>query len=288
MKFLQLKSLLGVGIFIYSGSAQAFTLLEEQFTNSGGQAITVVSEGWKTSSITFDVDSSCASVRGNIDPAIATAINLWNGVPSANLTISLGTVVTLPQVITTYVGTTATASAPQGNPIIVCDANFAADSGESADSIPGFAAAFNMNATTGQMLGALLVLNIQSGGLASLLTLDASTAAIVLSHEIGHVLGLGHSADPNALMYYSISPPRQLALAQDDLDGITFLYPRDEPTSGKAFGCASLALVGRPKPPKGGDPRLAGPIDPALVEFGVLILALFLIARAVGRGAREV
>jgi hypothetical protein len=45
----------------------------------------------------------------------------------------------------------------------------------------------------------------------------------VLLHENGHVLGLGHSSDPNAIMYPSYQGAR-CALGQDDINGLTALY----------------------------------------------------------------
>ena len=52
-------------------------------------------------------------------------------------------------------------------------------------------------------------------------TFDLETVAL---HEIGHLLGLGHSADPNSIMYPTYSGVRR-SLGQDDLDGIRRLYP---------------------------------------------------------------
>jgi hypothetical protein len=46
----------------------------------------------------------------------------------------------------------------------------------------------------------------------------------VLLHENGHVAGLGHSADTNAVMYAYYGGLRR-ELHQDDIDGISFLYP---------------------------------------------------------------
>ncbi|KAG5052645.1 hypothetical protein AAZX31_02G201500 [Glycine max] len=47
----------------------------------------------------------------------------------------------------------------------------------------------------------------------------------VAVHEIGHLLGLGHSSDLRAIMYPSIPPrTRKVNLAQDDIDGIRKLY----------------------------------------------------------------
>jgi hypothetical protein len=61
----------------------------------------------------------------------------------------------------------------------------------------------------------------------------------VLLHEAGHVLGLGHSDDPQAVMYPSYSEPRE-HLAADDIAGIQSLYAAVEPAS----GCLAIRNLG--------------------------------------------
>jgi hypothetical protein len=67
-------------------------------------------------------------------------------------------------------------------------------------------------------------------------TYDAET---VFLHENGHVAGLGHSTDINAVMYPSYQGIRR-SLAQDDINGIMSLYP---PGSASTTGTISGTVV---------------------------------------------
>jgi hypothetical protein len=53
---------------------------------------------------------------------------------------------------------------------------------------------------------------------------DPRDLITVAAHEIGHAIGLGHSADSSALMYEFYSGSHRF-LANDDIEGITSLYP---------------------------------------------------------------
>ncbi|XXG83593.1 hypothetical protein AAC387_Pa10g1315 [Persea americana] len=47
----------------------------------------------------------------------------------------------------------------------------------------------------------------------------------VAVHEFGHLLGLAHSSDPNAIMFPSLrGGQRKVTLSEDDIQGIRFLY----------------------------------------------------------------
>lgn len=242
-------------------SSFAFTLLMD----SQGEA----TSGWGSNTVTFDVDVSCNSYLTVVQNAVNVASSTWGSVSTSGLSVSLGTTVTLPQAITAYVGNSATSSAPQGNPIIYCDTSFGTNAGVDANSIPGYAGAQNID-TSGQIKGALLVLNVQNGATANVTTLDSTLMDVILAHEIGHCLGFGHSTDRNALMYYATATGRQVVLAKDDIDAVSYLYPRQELSSSGLMGCGTIRKGDNS--PQGRRSPSSLPLDWGWVEFSALFL----------------
>lgn len=59
-----------------------------------------------------------------------------------------------------------------------------------------------------------------------------------LAHEIGHAIGIGHSQVKDSLMYFAIIPKRN-HLGWDDINAVTYLYPKKDSLFGLGF-CGSL------------------------------------------------
>ena len=190
----------------------------------------------------------------NIKSLMEDAFAVWNAVPTSPVKLTVS-------------GTTSSTAAAE--PVTVyCETNFQAVTGADANFVPGAAA---VGSTGDYATIGIVYLNVAPAGQANITLFNRNLLTIILAHEIGHIIGLGHSHDKNALMYFDASAKTTLNLSQDDVDGLSYLYPRDELGKDQPMGCGLVSSV---KPPSG----------PYFVALYVLLIMPLLVSLKLRKG----
>ena len=218
MKYQILSTLLST--FVFSNFAFGFTL--NSTSNSD-------LKGWSQSEVKFYVNLTNCPSSVDVVGMIKEAANVWNNVPTSSIKVSYG-------------GTT-TSDDYTNPPTVYCETDFATVTKANANFVPGAA---SVQAPSGRISSGLLILNVSSGQ-ANIANYDKTKLTLIVAHEIGHVLGLGHSDSTNALMYYDATAKEELNLSQDDIDGMSYLYPSNEFDGEGIAGCGTVSQ----KPPQG-------------------------------------
>lgn len=183
-------------LFLAFGRAFAFGL--NAAANSSGAI-------WTQREVQIVSETSQCPLGFRIDEILGEAIMLWNTSPGNPVRI-----VHLKDAVQA-----------KGRATVVCEANFEMVTGSSPDRVP---AASTIHTRGSEILEAKLLLNT-SMGKAHISVYDSTTLKVAVAHEIGHILGLGHSQDRSALMYFDATGKRALKLANDDVQGLRSLYP---------------------------------------------------------------
>lgn len=198
-------------------------------------------------------NSTCsnAGVSPNdlLDMAQEGADKFWNTIPTSRLNINRGQLKSVDANFLTGLlceNPSRCASTPipvvGENILIVCNSN--PNNYLSGSSFnPGIlGVTLPINIANRDLKGSVIIINNASGSLFS--SLPREEMISVLAHEIGHAIGLGHSEKSANLMYYETHKDRR-KLGRDDIDGVTFLYPKKEGIM-KAFkgACGTVAVLG--------------------------------------------
>lgn len=208
--------LFGLLVASVGRSAMAFTLI-----GSAGNV------GFTNPKITIEINSTGCPAGLDLRALVTDAVEAWNGVVTSNLELSVGG-------DTTNTG----ASFP---PVAYCDSSITGSTlGQGGNSM----------SASGILTAGFLRLNTNSGSAGYILDQTYDRQVIVSAHELGHMFGLGHTTEAYSLMHYSIGSKTDLGLSQDDIDGITFLYPRDELSGDDMLGgCGAISSGGGGFPP---------------------------------------
>lgn len=240
-----MKNLLLIGVlFLLFNKAHSFTLntsIEAAFDPKNPITVNVNSQSCQNLGISNE------RLLELIGPAVD---NFWNTIPSSSLRLLKGTLITPSNASNLYSGSVCS-SGPDGTCTV--NNNMTVESGilitcnnngqNFNNSALVFGTAVPVVTSGDKIISSLVLLN--DGANSAFGSLSENEQVAVLAHEIGHAIGLGHSPVSDSLMYYSTVRIRDY-LGQDDIDGLTYLYPAKEaPLS--AGSCASVALIGTGK-----------------------------------------
>lgn len=220
-----MKTFIGASLIMaISLSSQAFTLNSSTNPNL---------KGWAGGEVQIFVNTANCPAGVDVIGLTQEAVKIWNNVPTSSIKVSYG-------------GTTTNTGSSTNPPTVYCSTNFASiPGGPDPDAVPGAA---SVSSPGGQIAAGQIFLNATSGD-GNVGNFSYTALLIIMAHEIGHLLGLGHSHSTSALMYYDASAKDTYSLSQDDIDGISYLYPSNEFSDNKFAGCGSVGFTAPPLPP---------------------------------------
>jgi hypothetical protein len=215
---------------LYSTQVSAFYLI----TNTGAAFSSKEVKLYVTS------NSTCANAGVTntelLDIAVDGVKKFWNRVPTANLKITRGGVLQTTntkylteKLCATDSNTTCpeATSVPTRNDIVIaCN-----DNATNFPSSSYLALSAPTSISGNKIKGSVILIN--NTLTSTFNTLSRSEMVSVLAHEAGHAIGLGHTDKAHALMHSKNSDTKN-RLAQDDIRGISYLYPN------KLDGCAGI------------------------------------------------
>ena len=264
MKYLILFSL------FLSGGASAYTMNNNFAAAFDKKTVKVRVAG---NSVCPGTSMTKDELEALIDPAIN---NFWNRVPTSSLRMKRGGFTDPITNINTGRLCSPTDDAcindagadliPEVNEIVISCNNNPSNYDPNGNSANVLAVTIPNHFKGKTIKGSIILINDGSNIFKNL---PRSGKIAVLSHEIGHALGLGHSENSAALMYFQ-TVEKRTTLGQDDIDGISFLYPVGVP--GDLAGCG---VLGGTIAFKGDDDD----IDPQFWQMGIGFLLLLILAK---------
>lgn len=232
-------------------------------------------------------NSTCANIgvtanelESYIDPAND---DFWNRVPTSNLVLKSGGFTSNITNIDTgrlcaptddacITAAAGTVIPPVTDIVISCNSN-AANFGD-----PNVLAVTIPNNFSGRSITGAVILVNNSAGSTAFANLSKDDRIGVIAHEIGHAIGLGHSDVKASLMYYRTVDQRS-SLGEDDMKGVSYLYPMQVDGFGLLGGCATITTD---QDGPGGN----FPYWPMLMSLGLMVAVAELIRLAKRSKAR--
>lgn len=204
-------------------------------------------KGWNTKVLRVSLATGECPPGLDMRSLVLAAMDLWSHVDGAEIRLELAGDASSK---TTAKG--ARAGEAQDSPVVVCDTDFKTTTSLDVNSIPGVTG-ISVDRDSRRVAYAYTILNTQRDAMADIATLDLTRVLIVITHELGHILGLGHSTDPRAIMYPDVTTLSRATLSDDDVAGLRHLYPPGGTDDGG--GCGTIADVNRRESRGRGDRR---------------------------------
>ncbi len=228
-----------------------------------------------------DENTNCAQAGMTVyelKSLIGPAIKFWNNVPTSNLVLKNGGFSTATNNInhgrlcaptddSCINSAPGNVIAPVEDIIIACN-----DLGTNYGSSSVLAVTVPNNFSGRKIAGAVIIINETAQTIFD--DLSRSDKIGVLAHEIGHAIGLGHTEDKAALMYFRTVDQRS-KLGKDDMRGVSYLYPMQIDAGGLLGGCGTITNAD-------GSP----PSNPPFWQMGaalILMIALFELLKLLNR-----
>ena len=218
---------------LLSFNAQAFTMNNSAKLVFDHDEVTVNIAAGTCQNIGIDDTELLSIVRDSVD-------QFWNTAATSRLKLRAGSAISVAGAFrTASICVASTNCTP--NPVIAvpndiiisCNNN---TTNFTSSSILGVTIPNNISGST--IVGALVLINDTASTQFGSKSRPEKVA--IIAHELGHTFGLGHSPVNDSLMYYATVTQRT-TLGRDDIDGISYLYPKEQPFKG---GCGTIDLNG--------------------------------------------
>ncbi|TNE97013.1 MAG: matrixin family metalloprotease [Deltaproteobacteria bacterium] len=228
-----MRSLITLLCFLHVSSSFAFSLNN------------TVSASFSQNEVVVNVADNCTNLGVSSSEILSMvsdgASQFWNTVSTSRMRLRAGSVVTVDsKFYNEKICNSNTGSCEPNTNLTVGSGVLITCNGETTTNFPAsqrtvLAITIPNNISGTTIVGALVAINDRSDNVFQ----DKSRAQMVsiIAHELGHAVGLGHSPVTDSLMYYTLVPVRD-SLGWDDIDGITYLYPKEQP-----FGCGTISQV---------------------------------------------
>ena len=265
--------------FLFMAQANAFTLNTNINANFDSTEVKIyVTE-----------NSSCTNAGISktelLSIAMDAANKFWNKVPTSYLRLKEGGILSTTDtkflsgilcVVDSDTSCDAATSVPKVKDIVIaCNT----DTTKNFTSPGYYGLTVPNNFKSKKIKGSVILINDSAGSAFDQLSREEMVN--VLGHEIGHAVGLGHTNDKAALMYHTEFSDRH-RLGQDDIDGITYLYPNKLHGCSGIFGTINTIDHDNILPPPGALSFLSQLVFGILAVFGLLIFTkniTYLVAR---------